>query len=114
MKMETPKMDVVRFQEADVLAASQMIASSFALTGFNNGKANDAKIDGADAASAEAINVKLGNLGNSYFQYQNNDPVHYGDLHDSDVAGPINDGTYVDQGDKQITDTIFGRLWYCQ
>ena len=31
MKMETPKMDVVRFQEADVIASSPL-----ALTGFND------------------------------------------------------------------------------
>ena len=40
MKMETPKMDVVRFQEADVLAASN-VASPVYLTGFaDNGVAN--------------------------------------------------------------------------
>ena len=118
MKMETPKMDVVRFQEADVLAASTPtpgpLPTSFALTGFNDKSAGNAKIDGADATTTEQISAKLEAFGNSYFQYQSNTPVHFGELHNSDYEGPIEDGIYYDQGFTDITSTIYGRLWKCQ
>ena len=37
MKMETPKMDVVRFEEADVLAASQINPAPFTAAVYNAG-----------------------------------------------------------------------------
>ena len=42
MKMETPKMDVVRFQEADVLAASP-VRDIVTLSNLGNGNFTDNK-----------------------------------------------------------------------
>ena len=45
MKMETPKMDVVRFQEADVLAASPITpVTPVFLTGFNDVTAKNGQL----------------------------------------------------------------------
>ena len=51
MKMETPKMDVVRFQEADVIVASGIVNNRkrAALYGWENGIAGDATLTFSDA-----------------------------------------------------------------
>ena len=52
MKMETPKMDVVRFQEADVLAASGIIVNNrknATLFGWENTVDGDATLTFTDA-----------------------------------------------------------------
>lgn len=65
MKMETPKMDVVRFEEADVLAASPNVVTT--VFGFNNEKQKDGGVayknityltgeEGSAAALEQALN----------------------------------------------------------
>ncbi len=68
MKMETPKMDVVRFQEADVLAASPNIYTT--VLGFNNETQKDGGVAyknqtyfTKDAGSAAALEQALNNDG---------------------------------------------------
>ena len=113
MTMTKPEMDVVRFSESDVIVASS-IADSFKVTGSNNGVSGDMLIDGMSVKAFEEALKKIHPNSNSYFRYQNNDPVHVQNLLNHDVNGSINDGTYVDQGEQQITTDIFGRLWQCQ
>lgn len=112
MKMERPEVDVVRFTESDVMCASPAI-NSFRITGSGDGIANNMEINDVDVANFESI-YKPTSTSNSYFKYQENKPVHIADLDKHDVSGDLQDGTYVDQGELQITEDIFGRLWWCQ
>ena len=112
MKMERPEVDVVRFTESDVMCASPAI-TAFKITGANDGVANNMKIDNVDVANFESV-FKPTSTSNSYFKYQENKPVHISDLDKHDVSGDLEDGSYVDQGELQITEDIFGRLWWCQ
>lgn len=112
MKMERPEVDVVRFTESDVMCASPAI-TAFKITGSNDGVSSNMKINNVDVNDFETI-FKETATSNSYFKYQENKPVHITNLDKHDVSGDLNDGTYVDQGETQITDDIFGRLWWCQ
>ena len=56
MKMETPKMDVVRFQEADVIVASGY-ASPVMLTGFNDVTAKNGQVAFTNNGSSFVFNT---------------------------------------------------------
>ena len=104
MKMETPKMDVVRFKEADVLAAS---GDLWTATLFNSGNAdqnlglqivdpanNSNTFSFTQLASTENANL----LDNKYF-YKDNKSTSLIDLVDDDKEGAAGkltgfDGTY--------------------
>ena len=92
MKMETPKMDVVRFQEADVIVASG--DDTLALTKFNNGEAGDAMVDGKSVADFVATLEKTHADVNVFFQYNGNSAVNgkYLAAHEEDNS--LADGVY--------------------
>ena len=69
MKMETPKMDVVRFKEADVLAASPApVAQSCVVTGSEDQIIGNAQVGGVNINDFEKIVNQLGLGTDSYFQ----------------------------------------------
>ena len=87
--METPKMDVVRFQEADVLAASPL-----ALTGFNDKFAGNAQI-GGHSVSEFVQTLKDTKMESTVsFKYGNNDSVLAVDLSANEETGVLENGTY--------------------
>ena len=62
MKMETPKMDVVRFKEADVIVASPVpVVHTTKAAGFNNESVGDANIiyKGVSYTDAHTLNSAL-------------------------------------------------------
>ena len=97
-------MEVVRFNEADVIVASGAHVQSFALEKWNNGTKNDATVNGQSKASA--INW-LENLGTGHtFQYKSNDPVSAASLYDYEETTTIQDGIY--------TKVDGENRWWCQ
>ena len=104
MTMKTPEMEVVRFNESDVIVASgNPVVDSFTLSKFNNGTTNDGTVNGL--AKADAINW-LHNLGEGHtFQYKNNDKVSARNLYDFEETGDIEDGIYYRDGETN---------WLCQ
>lgn len=71
MKMETPKMDVVRFEEADVIVASPTPIFTTKVGGFNNETAGDGNIQykGVTYTDAASLNSALAEDGLSgYYQ----------------------------------------------
>lgn len=110
MTMKTPEMEVVRFNESDVIVASGKI-SSFALTGFNNGTHGDATINGINVTQYEQIGTTSGDSSNSYFQWNNNQAIHLGDLHNNEENNVLGNGTYKEDGTITIGDEVF-KLWH--
>lgn len=109
MKMETPKMDVVRFQEADVLAASPIVTPFSAAVSNAGGKEKD-------------LAMTITHNGNSYpYDYQgllanqdsgiladvsfNNGSAikTLSDLLDDDVNNEAFDGNYISYNGKAYT-----------
>ena len=91
MKMETPKMDVVRFEEADVLAASN---DRIALTGFNNGNYGDATVDGKSVANfVSTLEVTHAEV-DVFFQYNGNAAVNGKQLTSHEEDNSLKDGVY--------------------
>ena len=97
MTMKTPEMEVVRFNEADVLAASGTI-QSFALAKWNNGPKNDATVNGLGKDDALGF---LSTLGEGYtFQYgEGGQKVSASHLYDYEETGTILDGIYTKDGE---------------
>jgi len=99
MKMETPKMDVVRFQEADVLAASPY-ASPVYLTGFADSKDRNGEVafthngnsylfkttDYSDAASFANAVAGAGVANVSFNDSQDPDSHSLGGMYYADVT----------------------------
>ncbi len=103
MTMKTPEMEVVRFNESDVIVASGNI-QSFALTNWYNGPKGDGLIDGE--GKDKAIHW-LENLGEGHtFQYQNNQKVSAKSLYDYEETGTIQDGIYIKDANSNN--------WWCQ
>ena len=105
MTMKTPEMEVVRFNESDVIVAS---GNSYQLFGFGDGTPNTGKINAHSVSDFQDI---LGGMGqHTYFQYQQNDKVRATDLQDKEESGLLKDGVYVDKG---LIDNTEDRLWWC-
>lgn len=101
MTMKTPEMEVVRFNESDVIVAS---GSSFVLAKWKNGPTGDATVNGEGKAAAETW---LNNLGEGhFFQYKENEKVAATHLYDYEETGTIMDGTY--------TKVPGENRWWCQ
>ena len=113
MTMTKPEMDVVRFNESDVIVASG-IADSFVVTGASDGISGNMLIDGGTVESFEETLRKTHSNTNAYFKYKENTPVHVKDLADHDTEGALGDGTYYDQGESWIFADVWGRLFHCQ
>ena len=96
MTMKTPEMEVVRFNEADVLAASGI--QSFALKNWNNGPKDDATVNGIGKDGALSF---LSTLGEGYtFQYgEGGQKVSASHLYDYEETGTILDGIYTKDGE---------------
>ena len=111
MKMETPKMDVVRFQEADVIVASPIPATPVFLTGFKDTSANNGKVSFDHNGQSYLFETKNYNDATSFANAvtnagvadvnfnDNSDPDNHSlnGLFYADIAGeslPIPDGTY--------------------
>ena len=89
MKMETPKMDVVRFQEADVLAASPL-----ALTKFNDGTYGNAGMGKHSVAEWIEILNETQSSSDVFFKYNGNEKVAAKDLTAHEEDNSLRDGTY--------------------
>lgn len=103
MTMKTPEMEVVRFNESDVIVASGHI-QSFALAKWTNGTKDDATVNGLTKNKAEEW---LENLGTGHtFQYKENTPVSAASLYNYEETGTIQDGIYTKvEGENR---------WWCQ
>lgn len=102
MTMTKPEMEVVRFNEADVIVASGI--QSFALAKWKNGTNGDATVDGQGKSAAQHW---LDNLGEGHtFQYQNGPKVSAKNLFDYEETGDIMDGVY--------TKVDGENNWWCQ
>ena len=105
MTMKTPEMEVVRFNESDVIVAS---GDAFQLFGFSDGTPNTGKINSHSVKDFQDI---LGTMGqHTYFQYQQNEMVRATDLQEKEESGLLKDGIYVDSG---LIDNTADRLWWC-
>lgn len=105
MTMKTPEMEVVRFNESDVIVAS---GDSYKLTGFGDTVANNGRINAHSVTEFQDI---LGGMGqHTYFQYQQNPKVRATDLLANEDGGDLKDGVYVDSGLIEGTED---RLWWC-
>lgn len=101
MTMKTPEMEVVRFNESDVIVASGI--QSFALRNWNNGQKDDGTVNGLQKADAITW---LENLGEGFtFQYKDNEKVSASHLYNYEETGTIQDGIYTKDGEKN---------WWCQ
>ena len=89
MKMETPKMDVVRFQEADVLASSPL-----ALTGFNDTIEANAQIGGHSVSEFVATLKDTQMESTVSFKYGDKPSVLAVDLSANEENGVLENGTY--------------------
>lgn len=89
MKMETPKMDVVRFQEADVLAASPL-----AFTGFNDSIVDNAKIGGHSVSEFVQTLIDTRMESTVSFKYGDNAAIKAIDLSANEETGKLENGTY--------------------
>lgn len=117
MKMETPKMDVVRFKEADVLAASPVgpVAQSFIVTGSEDSVLGNAKIGGVAIDDFEKIVNQLGIGEDSYFKASTDStPINVKSLDKAEDTPDLLNGTYYDQGHQEIFAGTNGRLWLRQ
>jgi hypothetical protein len=117
MKMETPKMDVVRFKEADVLAASPVgpVAQSFVVTGSEDTIIGNAQVGGVNINDFEKIVNQLGLGTDSYFQAgADTTPINVQHLDAAEDTPDLLNGTYVDQGHQEIFTNVTGRLWLRQ
>lgn len=103
MTMKTPEMEVVRFNESDVIVASGTI-QSFSLAKWNNGPKDDATVNGL--GKSDAISW-LSNLGEGHtFQYKEKDAVAAENLYNYEETGTIQDGIYYKvDGENR---------WWCQ
>ena len=116
MTMTKPEMDVVRFNESDVIVASGPIpqpVTKFIFKNFNNGVDGDATMNDVKVGPFEEITAGLGDYSKSYFQYKDNKKVHFGDLHNNEENNVLGDGTYVKTGEFTIDGDIFN-LWQNQ
>ena len=97
MTMKTPEMEVVRFNESDVIVASGTI-QSFALRNWKNGTDDDATVNGLGKRDALGF---LSTLGEGYtFQYGNEgQKVSASHLYDYEETGTILDGIYTKDGE---------------
>ena len=57
-KMSTPKMDVIRFNESDVIAASGVVGKTLSITGIGDGQSGNAflNIGGTSYSSSQVVN----------------------------------------------------------
>lgn len=116
MKMETPKMDVVRFKEADVLAASPApVVQSFVVTGSEDQITGNAQVGGVNINDFEKIVNQLGLGTDSYFKAgADTTPINVQHLDAAEDTPDLLNGTYVDQGHQEIFTNVTGRLWLRQ
>ena len=112
MTMKTPEMEVVRFNESDVIVASGPAKAVF--MGFNDGTPNTATINGSSVQSYEDMLDLLGDKSDSWFKYKNNTPVNAKNLLDEEETNVLGNGTYVDQGKVTLGDITYERLWWNQ
>ena len=106
MTMTKPEMEVVRFNESDVIVASG--EDFYTLSGFGDTTADNGKIN---AHSVKEFQDILGGMGqHTYFQYQQNEKVRATDLRSQEDSGLLKDGIYVDSG---VIEGTAERLWWC-
>ena len=108
MTMKTPEMEVVRFNESDVIVASgnsvPVPAQSFVLQNWKNGNLGDATVDGEGKEGALNWLNKIGD--GHTFQYKQNAAVDAKKLYDYEETGTILDGIYVKDANSNN--------WWCQ
>ena len=118
MTMTKPEMDVVRFNESDVMCASSDIPTppvdSFVVSGASDGISGNMLIDGGSVESFEETLRKTHSDTNAYFKYKENNPVYVKDLANHDVTGDLGDGIYKDKGEQLIFGDVWARLFHCQ
>ena len=99
-KMAIPTMEVVRFQEDDIIAASagpflpKPEVEKLILAGFNNGTPNDATMNELPvSAFVKALQITHGSL-NVFFKYDENGAVRANDLLDYEENYALENGVY--------------------
>lgn len=92
--MRTPKMDVVRFTESDVIVASSKNYDNLSLAKYNNGTLEDATINGDSIATFVRVADSLHTNTSSIFLYDHGNSVSVSQLLDKEETNTITDGTY--------------------
>lgn len=99
-KMAIPTIDVVRFQEDDIIAASagpflpKPEVEKLILAGFNNGAPDDATMNEFPiSAFVKALQITHGSL-NVFFKYDENGAVRANDLLDYEENNVLENGVY--------------------
>ena len=101
-RMAIPRMDVVRFKEADVLCASgpkPFPIESIRFAGFNNGTYNDATMNGQSVEGYVSYLTLTHENSNVYFKYGTNDKVHANDLLTNEENNKLANGDYTPSQD---------------
>lgn len=103
-------MDVVRFQEDDIIAASagpflpNPEVEKLILAGFHSGSLNDATMnDGSIKTFVKALQITHGSL-NVFFKYDENDAVHANALLSYEENHALENGVYTSKlmGDNNV------------